>query len=243
MKVAKRLGFGLKAAAALVIALGVVLPVVTQVSAQEETVSIDRITVALEAQASVELEALDIGPPGLGAWEIDIFYNSAVVTPVDCSPGDGSICNLGAGPGRIRVTGATASGLVGDTTLASITFFCGEDQGASALTIAAPVFADATVGDPQEIDATIQHGSVTCAEAPGPQPTPREERPTATPREAEEEPTPTATAGPAGIKLPPTGTGGSGGGSTLGWVIAALAGAGLAGTAGLGALRLRARRS
>lgn len=243
MKGIKRLGFVLKAVPAIVLALGAGLLATAQTSAQDEMVSISRVTAAPGAQATVGLEALDFDPPGLGAWEIDIFYDSTVVTPVACSPLAGSVCNLDFGPEQIRVAGATASGLVGDTTLASITFRCGASEGASALALAVPVLADATTGDPQTVRPILRNGSVSCAEAPGPQPTPRTERATATPREAEEEPAATATAGPAGIKLPPTGTGSAGGESALGWLIAGLAGAGLAGMLGLGALRLRARRS
>jgi hypothetical protein len=112
--------------------------------------------------ASVALCALNIAAPGLGAWTIDIDYDPAVVTVVNCVPFAGSVCNPHFGVVTIRDTGASATGLEGDTLLATIAFQC-KAGGKSPLTPSLNVFADATIGNPQNIaDATVQAGSVTC---------------------------------------------------------------------------------
>jgi hypothetical protein len=81
----------------------------------------------------------------------------------------------------VRFTGASASGLVGDTTLGSVTFQCAESQGSSVLNLTPQVFADATPGDPHPIYVTIQNGSIACVggtstptptDTPTPTPTP-----------------------------------------------------------------------
>jgi hypothetical protein len=131
------------------------------------TVSIGSQALPVGGQGSVDLQALNMVPPGLGAWEIDVVYNSAVVSVLNCNPMAGSICNPAYNSITIRDVGANAFGLVGDTTLASITFHC-DQAGVSALTISIVVLADATIGNPQDITAATQNGSVTC----GPTPTP-----------------------------------------------------------------------
>lgn len=161
MKRHKGLGLGLKAVAVVVFALGAGFLASPQVSAQDEAISIDRVTVTLGGQGSVDLEALNITWPGLGAWMIDIQYDPAVVTPVTCIPAHGGVCNPGFAAGTVRVIGATATGLQGDNKLAGITFRC-ETAGSSALALSVDELADATPGGPQQVDATLQNGSVTC---------------------------------------------------------------------------------
>ena len=209
---------GLIGGGALVLALIGGLVLAAQVSAAAHAVSIGSATAAPGAEASVDLEALDISDPGLGAWTVDISYDTDVISVADCSPEQGGVCNPEFGDGVIRVTGASASGLEGDTVLATITFECGDAEGTSDLGLSVEVFADATIGDPQDIDMTVSGGSIECAE----------EEPTATQE---------VTGGPA------TGTGGAESGGGLGWLIAGLAAAGVAGVVGYGAMRLRARRS
>ena len=180
-------------------------------------VSIGSASVAPGGEGSVDLEATGIGDPGLGAWTLDITYDPDVVSVASCSPQQGGVCNPAFADDMIRVTGASATGLEGDTTLATITFECGDDEASSDLDISINVLADATIGDPQTIDATTSDGSIDC-----------------------EVPAPTNTPLP---QIGGVGTGYSSDGSDVGWLIAALAGAGLAALAGFGALRLRTRDS
>ena len=154
-------GLGFRVAAAIVFALAVGLVASSQVSAQDETVTIGRTTVAAGPQVTLDLEALDIGAPGLSAWMINIAYNSSIVTATDCDTIAGGFCNRGFAAGIVRTTGATAGGLEGDRTLASITFTCLR-AGNTALAVQLDEFADATVGDPQPIGADVVHGSISC---------------------------------------------------------------------------------
>lgn len=163
MKRLNTLGLGLAGA---VVAAAIVMGLVAmQVSAQDEMISIGSATAAPEEQGSVALEALDIGAPGLGAWTVDITYDSDVVSVADCVSHAAGVCNPAYADETIRATGAVATGLEGDTTLATITFECGESEGSSTLDLAVQVLADATAGDPQDIDAAEITGSFTCTAA------------------------------------------------------------------------------
>jgi hypothetical protein len=217
MKGLKGIRFGLVGAAAVGVALVAGLLFWAQVSAAQHSLSMGSGEAAPGEEATVALTANV--PAGLGAWTVDITYDPAVVTPTDCDGGDAnSVCNTAYTADSVRVTGASAQGIDEEVVLSNITFLCGDAEDESALTLTLNVFADATIGAPQDIsaDAIVSNGSVTCAV-----------------------PAPVASPTPA---LPGVGSGGgSDSGSGLGWIIAVLAGAGLAGIAGFGALRLRAR--
>lgn len=197
-------------------------------SAASGKLSIGSATVAPGSSGSVDLEVEDVTAPGLGAWTVDITYDSTAVAAIACNPQQG-VCNADYAAETVRFTGAVATGLVGDTTIGSITFQCAESTGSSVLTVSPQVFADATLGRPQDIDATVQNGSIACVSVP---PT-VEPVPTSTPG-GEPAPTdtsvPAATSTPSGKGLPTSGTGGPGsnGGGTVGWLMAGLAGAGIA---------------
>ena len=80
----------------------------------------------------------------LGAWTIDVGYDPKIVKVTACSASDGSICNVGFAPGMIRITGASATGLSGGNTLASITLSAtGTTSGANPLWVAAVQLAGA----------------------------------------------------------------------------------------------------
>lgn len=193
------------------------LMVAGQALAQEDEVSISSGSAAPGEEGDVVLEALGIGGEGLGAWTVDISYDTDVISAADCAPEQGGVCNPEFGDGVIRITGASASGLDGDTVLGTITFACEDAEGTSDLSLSVEVFADATIGDPQDIDYSASDGEFECAEA----------------GETPAEPT----------VIVDTGTGGfSDSGSGLSWLIAALAGAGAVGlAAGYGAIRMRTR--
>ena len=164
-------------------------------------------------EGTVDVGAHGVGGEGLGAWTIDISYDTSVITAVDCSAEQGGVCNAEFGMDTVRITGASAGGLDGDTVLGSITFECGADEGSSDLTITINVFADATIGDPQDLNPDVSSGTFDCEEE--------------------------VDVGDLGD----TGTGPlSDTGRSLGWLVALLAVASAAGlAASLGMLRLRAR--
>ena len=168
MNVPKGLARCLKAALALAVAVTAGLLIVSQASAQEETVGIGRVTVASGTPVELDLTASDIGAPGLAAWEVGIHYDPAVVTPASCDSHAAGFCNTAFSSNMIMVVGATASGLQGDTTLASIGFRC-ESEGITSLTLDVIEFSDATTGSPQPIAVAVEHGSIAC-ETPAPPP-------------------------------------------------------------------------
>jgi len=151
---------GLKVVA-LILGLAAGLLSLSQAAAQEETIVIGSATIAVGSNGPVELAAANIGEPGLAAWSVDVFYDPDVVVSVECTPKNGSVCNPNYAANTIRVTGASAAGLEGDTPLASLTFTC-LAQGTTPLTIGSLDFADSTLGDPQPIDAAIVNGSILC---------------------------------------------------------------------------------
>ncbi len=150
----------------------------TEVRAGTPTVKIGSMSTTVGLQSEVELDALGIGAPGLGAWTIDVVYDPEVAAVVSCTAEQGGICNSAYGEDTIRVAGISAYGLEGDATLARITFSC-EAVGESELAPVLSVFSDATPGGPLPMAATVANGSVACSEQKvDPSPTPK---PTETP--------------------------------------------------------------
>ncbi|MCH7580215.1 MAG: dockerin type I repeat-containing protein [Chloroflexi bacterium] len=151
------------------------------------SVAIGSVSLVVGEQGSLNLQALKMTDPGLGYWVIDIIYDPAVITAVDCSAHHGGICNPAFAYNTARVTGANSTGLVGDNLLGSVVFRC-ESQGASPVTLKVEL-RDATIGDGQPIAATTQNGAVTCTAA----------TPTNT---ATNTPTPTPSASPTPMRTP-----------------------------------------
>jgi hypothetical protein len=193
------------------------LLVVGQVSAASGTLTVTDATAAPGDQATVDLVS-DVTAPGLGAWTVDISYDSDVVSVVSCEPEQGGVCNPNYVEGEtVRITGASASGIQGEEILGSITFECG-DTGSSDIELSLEVFADATIGAPEDIDEELHDGHIECAQA----------QPTTVPAA-------TATS-PA---LPPTGLGGGTSSNDYSWLIAGLSVLGVAALAGYSVLRAR----
>ncbi|MDZ4278500.1 MAG: hypothetical protein U1B78_05120 [Dehalococcoidia bacterium] len=212
--------------AVLALAGGLILA--TQASAVSGSLGIGSATIAPGGTGSVDITA-NVPDPGLGAWTLDVDFTGLTVT--DCEAHPAGVCNPEFGENLLRTTGAVAVGIEGDVTLATITFQCPDTEADYPLDLQVSVFADGTPGGPQNITTTPGDGTITCAIIP-----------TDTPAAATNTPVPgapTNTPAPGAVTLPRTGSGGDSSSSTLGWLIAAIAGAGLAGIAGYGALRLR----
>ncbi len=223
MKGLKTVRFGLAGTlAAALVALGAFL-LVSQASAVSGTLGISSPSIAPGATGTAELTA-NVPSPGLGAWTVDITYDPTKITVVTCAPTSGGVCNPAYAPTKVRITGASATGLIGSTSLGTITLKAAGSAGncttTAPLTLTTNVFADATVGAPADITITggPTNGTISCAAVA-----------TAVP------PTATTVPGP-----PPTGTG-PGSSDSSSWLIVVLAGAGLAALAGYGALRLRSK--
>ena len=198
-------------------ALVAVLVLAGSAFAQDGGVSISDGSAATDGSGDVTLDVSDVGDPGLGAWTIDISFDNDLLTASDCTAEQGGVCNPEFEDTMVRITGASAGGLEGDTNLGSITFDC-NGEGESDLTISISVFADATIGDPQDLDPTISNGTFTCEEEP------------------DDTTVPTVT------DLGDPGTGfSSGGSSSVSWLVALFAVIGLAVLAtGYGVARMRA---
>jgi hypothetical protein len=230
MFIIKRWGLGFAVVAAALLAL----VVTSQASATTQNIVIGRATVEPGHSATVDLTAENISAPGLGAWEIGIFYDPSVVTALACDPQNGSVCNASFAANQVRVTGASASGLLGDHTLASITFECADAQDTTALTLSVPVVADATVGAPRDIDVKQLDGAITCTDSPFSPPPPG---PTRRPTQVGPAPTPTSVVG----GLPNSGTGNDANGGSGDWLMAALAAVALVTVAGVSLAAIRRR--
>ena len=167
-----RKGFSISLAGVIVGVALLFAMTATQTSAVGAVIAADSATVAVNGQASVDVSALNVGAPGLGAWSVDILYDSAVISAESCIAGQGGVCNPDFADGIVRFTGASAGGLEGDSVLAGITFAC-LAEGVSGITVVVDVLADATIGDPQPLTPKIQNGTFACI-AGGPPPTPHE---------------------------------------------------------------------
>ncbi|MCH8993795.1 MAG: hypothetical protein IH959_02375 [Chloroflexi bacterium] len=177
------------------VALGAAL-VLTHASAQSRNVSIGSLTLNLGDQGSVDLQAHNTADP-VGAWDIEIVYDPAVVSVVECVAAEDDVCDPEFTNNSFRVIGASATGFVGDFTLATITFRC-ESEGESSLSLTLIVFGEA-IGFPPTPEA--RNGSITC-QAPEPNATPLP-------------------------SLPDTGTGDGSDGRATTWLVAALSGFGV----------------
>ena len=206
MRKLKGLGLGLVIGA---VVLGVGLAA-SSAFADSPAVGVGSGSAGVQERATVELQATGIGAPGLGAWSIDIEYDAAVVTAVSCTAVQGGVCNAEYRGNVVRIAGANVNGLEGDTLLATVTFEC-KKGGSSALEVQLPDVHDATIGEPQPIDAAAQDGSISCAVTP---------------------------VAPRGIVDAGSGPDA---GNAFAWLVAALAAAGLAGLVGYSALRTRGR--
>jgi len=157
--------------AVVALAIGVSLLAASSASAQDELISIDSITITPGGGATLDLNALNIPAPGLGAWNIGVGYDPSILSALSCSPTADSECNVNFSAQQVRIVGASAPGLAGDSVLASITFNC-DRAGVSELVIEVTELADGTVSSPQPISVMLQNGRISCSASspvpPGP---------------------------------------------------------------------------
>ncbi len=132
-------------------------------------VTIDSLSMTVGETGSVALSVFDVPEPGLGFWTIDIAFDSMILGAASCAPQLGGVCNPEFTDSSVRTTGASASGLVGSFNFGSVTFEC-LTEGTSPLEFHVVAFADATIGDPQDIHADTVDGEITCSRLPAVQP-------------------------------------------------------------------------
>ncbi len=145
--------------------------------AQGPTVGVSDDTAEAGGGGSVEIFSRDFEAPGLGAWTIDVGYDPSIIAASACvALVQTSVCNEHYGSGTVRSAGATATGFVGDSSLARIDFTCLR-EGTTTLRMMPRDVSDATIGGPRLLDVATVDGRVTCAAGgvlgtPGAPPTP-----------------------------------------------------------------------
>lgn len=194
-------------------------------------VSADSVTVEPGASGSANVNA-EAPANELGAWEIDITYDPAVITVDSCDAGSVglNLCSVDqVAENTVRVVGADAGGATGDDiVLATINFTAvGDDGDCTDLTVTVNQFADV---DSQETNPSSTDGEV-CIETPTPTPTPA---PTASPTTA---PTASPTASPGG--LPDTGGPADSGSSNMAAYLLGILGLAVVGSGVFAVTRIR----
>jgi hypothetical protein len=135
---------------------------VSTASADGPALTVESLESNVGGVAKVEVRVADVGSPGIGAWTIDLHFDSDVISGIACTAGQGgSICNPTYSEGVARIVGTNIYGLEGDALLASIGFAC-KSEGETSLDLSYTVFVDATPGNPTDIDAKIVNGTADC---------------------------------------------------------------------------------
>ena len=126
------------------------------------TVSLSSVTIATGETAEVVLSVLNFEAPGLGAWAVDVTYDTNMLTLTNCEPlpEPNTVCNLAYAVDTLRIVGVTGGGFEGDTEIGRLTFRC-DEAGESVLTVSIETLADGTFGDPQLVAAHVENGSIT----------------------------------------------------------------------------------
>ena len=175
--------------AALLVIIGVCSLLTSQALAapsagDSPTFSITTINVGLGSQGTANVIVNGMPAGGAGAWQMDITYDSSIVSAAGCSAFAGT-CNSTFGPQTIRVVGSAIGGAPNGTALASLTFSC-NTLGFSALQLSEALVSDTTLGNPTKFSPTLISGGVNCIDLPDtptpvPTNTPVPRRPTDTP--------------------------------------------------------------
>lgn len=138
-------------------------PTMTAAGSTTLTLSASSIPLQGHRQTPVSVDATTAGL-GLGSWTVDVHYDPSSVRVVSCASATGSLCNTSYKPGVIRIVGASAAGLTGKQTLATITFAgAGGKHGNSSLTLA-PV----TLASPNGVPLKIAGGTAAVGPAGSP---------------------------------------------------------------------------
>ena len=171
------------ALAGLALSLGLFLAGAPVSGALSATVAVSSGSVSPGGEITVALDAQ--GFSSLGAATVDVAYDTAVLDAITCAgdPDDAldlGSCNDSYGPGKVRFTGISASGVSGDMRLALITFRAvGAAGQSSALDVQPQTFADTAGGNIPvgDVDGSVSVQGGASAPAPPPSPGP----PTASP--------------------------------------------------------------
>jgi hypothetical protein len=112
----------------------------------------------------VEITLTDVPAGGLGAADISVAFDSAVLKITACDTGDlDGACNPNAPGGPAQAAGFKAPAITAaSAVVATLTFDCvGAAGTSSALDVTVNELVDGTSGDPQPITAAVEDGAVT----------------------------------------------------------------------------------
>ena len=138
------------------------VPGLSTPTAPGAVISIDSLSLEVDETGSVTLKAVEFPEPGLGAWTFDVAFDPSVLRGVSCRANLGGVCNEVFTLSSARITGASATPLVGDLNFGSITFEC-VSQGVSALAIGIVVL-EHRIGDQlQEAQSETENGQIVCS--------------------------------------------------------------------------------
>ncbi len=125
------------------------------------TLSISSPSIEVGSEGDAVIEVVYEQTPGIGAWTIDVTFDSSIVSVAECDPLlETAVCNPEYEHDTVRIVGASL-GIESETVLGRITFLC-DQAGESALDISVVTLADGTIGDPKLLAAHIGDGTITC---------------------------------------------------------------------------------
>jgi hypothetical protein len=120
-------------------------------------------------QTTITLRANATGS-GLGAWTVDLGYDPSTLTVVRCAADAGAVCNPAYKAGIVRISGASASGLSGSQTLATLVIEgTGRGRTDGGITISAAMLA---APDGQTLAVAVAAGATAGPSSGSPTPDP-----------------------------------------------------------------------
>lgn len=126
------------------------------------TVSISSPSVDVGSEGDAVVEVVYDLTPGIGAWTIDITFDTSIVSVAECDALLATaVCNPEYEDDTVRIVGASL-GIESEAVLGRITFLC-DQAGESALEISVETLADGTIGDPQLLAPHLEDGTITCS--------------------------------------------------------------------------------
>jgi hypothetical protein len=96
-------------AAGIIVAIVVALFLAALARAAAPAIIVESADAIVGGRAAVALKSSDMAEPGMGAWTIDIVYDSDIVRAISCAPTQKAltVCNPEYDAHTVRVTGAT----------------------------------------------------------------------------------------------------------------------------------------
>jgi hypothetical protein len=125
---------------------------------------VSSVRMAVGEQGVIAIVGSGFAEPGLGAWSMNLKYVSGRAKAVSCANlNESAACNPAFAQNMVRISGAAATGLVGDIVLASVAFEC-RTRGPGILKLEVDTLADGAAGAPKDIAVGTSVGLLTCVD-------------------------------------------------------------------------------